>query len=234
MAKKGAPGSAGRWGDDAWEEQNWDSVRKQEQMKQEVLIKASGNSERIRQMVRETEVTRSIGSETLQVLDQQSEQLARIHGEADKIEENLNFADRTIRGMESIWGSVKNMMAKPASSIKTSVTEAMRLEKASSASAGGGSKSQAAAGGGGGAAGRQQQQKKEYADDWQGKLHKMEDEQDKDLDHLGNLVGQLKNMGTDMGASLQSQTKSIERLSDRTDSIDARLGKSNMRIGRML
>lgn len=30
----------------------------------------------------------------------------------------------------------------------------------------------------------------------QGKLHKMEDEQDKDLDHLGNLVGQLKNMGT--------------------------------------
>lgn len=72
MAKKGAPGSAGRWGDDAWEEQNWDSVRKQEQMKQEVLIKASGNSERIRQMVRETEVTRSIGSETLQVLDQQS------------------------------------------------------------------------------------------------------------------------------------------------------------------
>ena len=72
MAKKGAAGSAGRWGDDAWEEQNWDSVRKQEQMKQEVLIKASGNSERIRQMVRETEVTRSIGSETLQVLDQQS------------------------------------------------------------------------------------------------------------------------------------------------------------------
>ena len=38
----------------------------------------------------------------------------------------------------------------------------------------------------------------------------------------------------DMGASLQAQTKSIERLSDRTDSIDARLGKSNMRIGRML
>jgi len=30
----------------------------------------------------------------------------------------------------------------------------------------------------------------------QGKLQKMEDEQDKDLDHLGNLVGQLKNMGT--------------------------------------
>jgi hypothetical protein len=30
----------------------------------------------------------------------------------------------------------------------------------------------------------------------QGKLHKMEDEQDRDLDHLGNLVGQLKNMGT--------------------------------------
>ena len=72
MAKAGPAGGAGRWGDDAWEEQNWDAVRKQEQMKQDVLIKASGNSERIRQMVRETEVTRSIGSETLHTLDQQS------------------------------------------------------------------------------------------------------------------------------------------------------------------
>lgn len=70
--KGGAASSAGRWGNDAWEEQNWDAVRKQEQMKQDVLVKASGNSERIRQMVRETEVTRSIGSETLGVLDQQS------------------------------------------------------------------------------------------------------------------------------------------------------------------
>jgi hypothetical protein len=46
------------------------------------------------------------------------EQLKRIHGDMDKIDENLNFADRTIRGMESIWGSVKNMVSKPASTIK--------------------------------------------------------------------------------------------------------------------
>lgn len=64
------------WGgkDSGWEAQNWDAVREQEQKKQEVLVKASSNSERIRQMVRETEQTRQIGSETLTTLDGQSGQ----------------------------------------------------------------------------------------------------------------------------------------------------------------
>jgi hypothetical protein len=85
-----------------------------------------------------------MGAETLTVLDNQTgtalssrcsyfqcilraetvsspaEQLKRIHGDMDKIEENLNFADRTIRGMESIWGTVKNMVSKPSSTIKYS------------------------------------------------------------------------------------------------------------------
>ena len=61
------------WGDgSSWEERNWDSVRRQEQKKQEILIKASKNSERTRQLVRQVEDTRKMGAETLGELDKQS------------------------------------------------------------------------------------------------------------------------------------------------------------------
>ena len=55
-----------------WDERNWDAVRRQEQKKQEVLVKASKNSEKIRQMVRQVEETKAIGAETLGELDKQS------------------------------------------------------------------------------------------------------------------------------------------------------------------
>ena len=62
----------------------------------------------------------------------------------------------------------------------------------------------------------------------------MEDNQDEDLDELSKMVGQLKNMGQDMSHTLDAQTNSIERLSERSDAVDSRLAKSNLRIKRML
>jgi hypothetical protein len=61
------------WGDGrSWEEKNWDAVTRQEQQKQDVLVKASSNSERIRQMVRQVDQTGSVARETLGALDEQS------------------------------------------------------------------------------------------------------------------------------------------------------------------
>lgn len=61
------------WGDGrSWEEKNWDSVTRQEQKKQDLLVKASSNSERIRQMVRQADQTGGIARETLTTLDDQS------------------------------------------------------------------------------------------------------------------------------------------------------------------
>ena len=44
----------------------------------------------------------------------------------------------------------------------------------------------------------------------------MEDKQEDDLDDLSKMVGQLKSMGQDMNHTLDAQTKSIERLSERS------------------
>lgn len=57
---------------EGWEEKNWDAVTKQEQKKQELLVKASQNSDRIRQMVREVDQTRNMAGDTLNTLDEQS------------------------------------------------------------------------------------------------------------------------------------------------------------------
>mmetsp|Transcript_36814 Transcript_36814/g.76878 ORF Transcript_36814/g.76878 Transcript_36814/m.76878 type:complete len:254 (+) Transcript_36814:30-791(+) len=70
---------------DGWDERNWDAVRRQEQKKQEVLVQASKNSERIRKMVRQVEETKTIGAETLGELDKQS---GMNHG-SKKISKNL-------------------------------------------------------------------------------------------------------------------------------------------------
>ena len=155
-----------------------------------------------------------------------------MHGEVDKIEANLNFADRTIRGMESIWGSFKNYMTKGnvKSSRPRAEAEAEKLDQNRSARQSGSTGRNLADS----FNARANNQQKEYASDWKGKLQKLEDQQENDLDDLSRMVGELKAMGKDMGTTLDSQTKSIERLSDRTDAVDSRLAKSNIRVKKML
>lgn len=199
---------------------------------------ASQNSESVRRMVRQTDQTRNVAGETLTVLDTQSEQLKRMHGEIDKVEENLNFADRTIRGMESVWGSFRNYVSKGTAAVKgrpqsaASAAEGSRLDRAAQGRPI--ASRDAPAGAAAGGEGRSQKPIREYSEDWQGKLQKMEDNQDDDLDDLSKMVGQLKDMGRDMGHTLNAQTTSIDRLADRSDAVDSRLAKSNLRIKRML
>jgi len=158
-----------------------------------------------------------------------------MHGEIDKVEEHLNFADRTIRGMESVWGSFRNYMSKGTAAVKgrpQSAAEASRLDRAAQGRPGGSREAGPSGAGSGGV--RAAKAERQYSDDWQGKLQRMEDSQEDDLDDLSKMVGQLKSMGQDMGHTLDAQTKSIERLSDRSDAVDSRLAKSNLRIKRML
>jgi hypothetical protein len=161
-----------------------------------------------------------------------------MHGEIDKVEENLNFADRTIRGMESVWGSFRNYISKgaPAKGRPQSASEGSRLDRAAQGRAGGSREPAAAAAAGGSGLGgsRAPKPERQYSDDWQGKLQKMEEKQEDDLDDLSKMVGQLKSMGQDMSHTLDAQTKSIERLSERSDAVDSRLAKSNLRVKRML
>ena len=126
-------------------------------------------------------------------------------------------------------------MSKSTSTVRSkaqSIVEGSMLDRAAQGRQGSSREAPAASGVGGGA--RAPKAERQYSDDWQGKLQKMEDTQDEDLDDLSRMVGQLKSMGQDMSHTLDAQTKSIERLSERSDAVDSRLAKSNLRIKRML
>ena len=183
----------------------------------------------------------SVSCATLLTLWSGADQLKRMHGEIDKVEEHLNFADKTIRGMESVWGSFRNYMSKGTDKVKKvgkAAVEGSMLDKAAggrlSGALGVAASREAPVAGAAAAGGRAKKVEREYGDDWQGKLQRMEDNQDEDLDELSKMVGQLKNMGQDMSHTLDAQTNSIERLSERSDAVDSRLAKSNLRIKRML
>jgi len=164
-----------------------------------------------------------------------AEQIKRMHGEYDKVETNLNFADRTIRGMESMWGSVKNWMTKSSAERErppsAGAAESAKLDRASAAR-------QAASGSRAGSdvrgASSRSVEEKTYGEDWKGKLSKMEDQQDRDLDDLSRMVTDLKGMGKDMSYTLDAQTKSLDHLGDRTDVLGSRLKTSERKIGKMI
>ena len=162
-----------------------------------------------------------------------------MHGEIDKVEEHWNFADRTIRGMESIWGGIRNYVSKGTAAVKgasrpQSAVEASRLDRAAQSRPGGGRSQEESAASGGAGRAAPKKVEKQYSEDWKGKLQRLEDNQDEDLDDLQKMVGQLKGMGQDMGRTLEAQTKSIDRLSERSDAVDSRLAKSNLRITKLL
>ena len=135
--------------------------------------------------------------------------------------------------MESVWGTIRNMWSKGASTAKPpSATEAQRLDRAVEQRQ---STKILQRGPADVAPGRTETKAvREYGDDWREKQRKLEDQQDEDLDHISRAVRELKTMSMDMGYTLDAQTKSIERLSDRTDAVDARLAKSNVRVKRLL
>ena len=167
-----------------------------------------------------------------------AEQLKRVHGEVDKIENNLSVADRTIRGMESIWGSIRNMVSSSGTrgSKPQAAAESQRLDRAvEQRNTLKEQARQAPSGTAQPSASRSDSRaQREYSEDWQGAVKKLEDQQDEDLDHIGRAVKELKVMSKEMGYTLDAQTKSIERLGDRTDAVDSRLAKSNLRVKRML
>jgi hypothetical protein len=61
-----------------------------------------------------------------------------------------------------------------------------------------------------------------------------EDEMEDNLANVAKFVGNLKNMGLDMGNVLESQNKQIDRIQDKTDATDLRIKKGVQRTNDIL
>lgn len=198
--------------------------------------------------------TRDIGAETLTVLSQQSDQLRRVEDRVDSIDDHLTFSERTLRGMESVWGSLKNMMTKP-TQVHKPQQEAPplpgRARVGGDGGRGGGGSMGASGGrgtwdddsrrgadarqgrGAGGGAGGAGYRASAVDKTFTGQLAAKEREQDECLDQLSSIVGDLKAMGHDVSSELDKQNMMVDRIGDKVQRNDDRIRSTTKRIQKL-
>ncbi|KAK0133781.1 Synaptosomal-associated protein 23 [Merluccius polli] len=61
-----------------------------------------------------------------------------------------------------------------------------------------------------------------------------EDEMEENLDAVGSIIGNLKNMAMDMGGEIDKQNKQIDRLTDKAEVTKGRVDEANQRANKLL
>lgn len=175
----------------------------------------------------------------------------------DETNDYLTFSERTVRGMESLFGTVKNWMSsgnykagpRSASSASSrSEPSSTPAAVASAPSQAAGQQSRGASAGGSGqvqwSSGAAPESKRKV--DYKERLQQVEAEQvgccgahlltcqDQTLDVIGSVVGDLKHMSIAMKTELSTQTRQIDQLQDTVDKTSDRMRNTNRRIQKML
>lgn len=215
-----------------------------ESKRQQILQIGQESSDRTKNMVRAVEESKMMGRETLTELDRQTESLKRIDGNLDQIDETMDYTDRTIKGMESIWGSIGNFFSRkkapPAPTKKSKEDKAYeaaesqvrglekQVERDVRAKNARESRSKSLPASASLLGGREPRNEFEKAVDtqWQ--------RQEEDLDTIFGGLGELKAMANDMNKELDGQSGLVDKVSGRMDGLDDRIRNQNKRVGKML
>jgi hypothetical protein len=83
--------------------------KNQEVKKEEIIAAAQKNSESTRRILQQTVATEAMAADTMRELAKQTEQLKDIDRKVDEIDNHITFSERTVRGMSSIFGAIKNV-----------------------------------------------------------------------------------------------------------------------------
>jgi hypothetical protein len=85
-------------------------IQKNQEVKQEEIIAAAQqNTEATRRILRQTAATEAMAADTMRELSKQTEQLKDVDRRVDEIDNHITFSERTVRGMSSIFGAIKNV-----------------------------------------------------------------------------------------------------------------------------
>jgi methyl-accepting chemotaxis protein len=215
-----------------------------ESKRQQILMMGQESSERTRNMVRAVEESKAMGRDTLTELDRQTETMKRIDGSLDQIDETMDYTDRTIKGMESIWGSIGNFFSrKKAPAAPSKKTKADKEYEAAEAQVRQAEKQLERDIRAKNARDSRSKSLPPSADLLGGRAPKNEFEeavsaqwqrQDEDLDTIFGGLGELKAMAADMNKELDNQSGLVDKVSGRMDGLDDRIRNQNKRVGKML
>ncbi|KAK2878448.1 hypothetical protein Q8A67_019239 [Cirrhinus molitorella] len=190
--------------------------------------------ESTRRMLQMAEESRETGVKTMTMLDEQGEQLRRVEQGMDQINQDMRQAEKNLTDLSKCCG----MCVCPCDRV-TSIEHDGRYKKtwgtgSDNSSVEGGVVSsqptavrngQAVSGGSAGASGPYIKRVTNDA---------REDEMEENLDQVGSIIGNLKNLALDMGNEIDQQNKSIDRITDKADMNKARIDEANQRATKLL
>eukprot|EP00735_Rhodelphis_limneticus_P010550 TRINITY_DN3314_c0_g1::TRINITY_DN3314_c0_g1_i1::g.31020::m.31020 TRINITY_DN3314_c0_g1::TRINITY_DN3314_c0_g1_i1::g.31020 ORF type:complete len:361 (-),score=55.12,sp/P83351/SNA29_CAEEL/26.11/7e-11,SNARE/PF05739.14/0.11,SNARE/PF05739.14/5.6e-12,PH/PF00169.24/9.6e-09,V-SNARE_C/PF12352.3/3.5e-06,V-SNARE_C/PF12352.3/2.1e+02,PH_11/PF15413.1/8.7e-05,PH_11/PF15413.1/1.8e+03,PH_8/PF15409.1/0.034,PH_8/PF15409.1/3.6e+03,Sec20/PF03908.8/1.9e+03,Sec20/PF03908.8/0.012,Sec20/PF03908.8/5.1e+02,Peripla_BP_2/PF01 len=187
---------------------------------QQVQMLKEDNKASLQRSLQLTSQMKQTGASTLAQLESQTEQIESIQDTVANIHGNMHRADRLMRGIESIAGSVKNKFTKNKAD---EVKEAhMSGGSASPRASGSNSNSGKYSPRGGRPAEPMQQQ--EYAPE----------SEDASLDLISSALKDMKAMGVQMGQEVDYQAKLLDRLDTDVDAAASKIEDHNKRMKKIL
>lgn len=192
--------------------------------------------ESTRRMLQLAEESRETGVKTMTMLDEQGEQLRRVDQGMDQINQDMRHAEKNLTDLSKCCG----LCVCPCDRV-TSIEHDNRYKR--TWGTGGDSTSEGKAGGvvssqppgvrngqavSGGSATSSGPYIKRVTNDAR------EDEMEENLDQVGSIIGNLKNLALDMGNEIESQNKTIDKITDKADMNKARIDEANQRANKLL
>eukprot|EP00090_Calanus_glacialis_P010259 TRINITY_DN18643_c0_g1_i1.p1 TRINITY_DN18643_c0_g1~~TRINITY_DN18643_c0_g1_i1.p1 ORF type:complete len:207 (-),score=73.26 TRINITY_DN18643_c0_g1_i1:74-667(-) len=180
-----------------------------------------GSLESTRRMMTMMEDSQATGAGTLDMLDSQGEQLNRVEGHLDNINAQMKEADKALTGMEKWCG----LFVCPWNKAKTTMDADDAIWEKNEDGA---------------VVKRQPGVKTDQRDAVGGPYvqritnDSREDEMEENMAGVGNILGNLKNMATDMGAEIEKQNKQLDLIQGKTAGADVRIEQANKRTEKLL
>lgn len=203
-----------------------DPARQQQQHADAIVDQSRDATRRMLSMMQETEDT---GAKTMEMLDDQGEQLNRIEDGMDTINKDMKDAEKQLTQLEKCCGCITCPWNKVtphedggayAQTTYDSNGEVINQEPKSMNKMNSYNATRSATG--------QTQQIQRIAND------DREDEMEQNLGQVSNILGALKGMAIDMGDTIESQNTQIDRINDKAEQNELRVAAANERSEKIL
>ncbi|KAK2826519.1 hypothetical protein Q5P01_020733 [Channa striata] len=193
--------------------------------------------ESTRRMLQMAEESKQTGVNTMVMLDQQGDQLRRVEQGMDQINQDMKQAEKNLTDLSKCCG----LCVCPCDRV-TSIEHDSRYKRTW-----GTGESEGDADSGGSkvvssqpSAVRNGQAGQTNASAPSGQYIKRvtndarEDEMEDNLEAVGSIIGNLKNMAVDMGNEIDKQNKQIDRITDKADMNKSRIDEANQRANKLM
>uniref|UniRef100_UPI00398E7A9A synaptosomal-associated protein 23-like isoform X1 n=2 Tax=Pristiophorus japonicus TaxID=55135 RepID=UPI00398E7A9A len=183
--------------------------------------------ESTRRMLQLAEESKETGTKTMIMLDEQGEQLKRIDEGLDQINQDMKEAEKNLTDLTKCCG----LCVCPCSRVKN-FEMGDSYKKAWGNDADGRAVSNQPGN-------RQNHEMARRGGEGEGYINRItndsrEDEMDDNLQQVGSIIGNLKNMAIDMGNEIDTHNKKIEIITEKADANKSRIDDANLRANKLI